>query len=323
MTIEDSATRLRQATLILTAAFLSVFLLLSFANDVRLGSEGARSTLSFIGLWLVVAFLACSRKAESRIGNAAAGFGLVLFVGAIGAATSMVVLRWRFPQADPALFAIDATFGIDVRTITNAIAQHDRVTNHLWLFYSNSIPYLIYVLPILGLLGKRTLMWRTTFLYVGTLFSITLLSGLIPAKGAFLLLHPDVIARLPAGAGTYAFGTFDHYYSEQPVRLSFATLNGVATFPSFHTAAALTMAQVLWPIRLLRPTAAIWCAIVLFSTIPMGGHYAIDIVAGAAIFFLWAKLANLVADKPSFATLQKCRQLASRISFESIRLRTS
>lgn len=82
-------------------------------------------------------------------------------------------------------------------------------------------------------------MWRATFIYSGCLSTITLLPGLFPAKGSFVFLSDSIVGTLPAGAGTYAFATFNLYYSGTPLEMSYATLNGVACFPSFHTAAAL------------------------------------------------------------------------------------
>jgi membrane-associated phospholipid phosphatase len=60
-------------------------------------------------------------------------------------------------------------------------------------------------------------------------------------------------------------------------------LEGLIAFPSFHTAAAVLYAWAVWPIRSIRwPLAALNLAII--STTPVcGAHYAIDVVAGAAV----------------------------------------
>jgi membrane-associated phospholipid phosphatase len=62
-------------------------------------------------------------------------------------------------------------------------------------------------------------------------------------------------------------------------------LDGLITFPSFHTAVAVLM------VHAARGTSCFWLAIVvnalmILSTFTEGGHYLVDVVAGAAIALL-------------------------------------
>jgi membrane-associated phospholipid phosphatase len=61
---------------------------------------------------------------------------------------------------------------------------------------------------------------------------------------------------------------------------------GMVSFPSFHTIVAVLTAWALWPLRIIGPIAVLLNAILIVSTVPWGGHYLIDIPAGAAIAVL-------------------------------------
>jgi membrane-associated phospholipid phosphatase len=79
-------------------------------------------------------------------------------------------------------------------------------------------------------------------------------------------------------------------------------LAGVATFPSFHTALALMTAAAWRDVPTIRAAMFAWQALVIVSTIPIGGHYVVDLIAGAACWgvahILWRKAQAISAEKP-------------------------
>jgi hypothetical protein len=62
-----------------------------------------------------------------------------------------------------------------------------------------------------------------------------------------------------------------------------AAIEGLVTFPSFHTALAMITAWALLRTRWLAAPAAALNALVVASTVPVGGHYFLDVPAGLAI----------------------------------------
>lgn len=52
---------------------------------------------------------------------------------------------------------------------------------------------------------------------------------------------------------------------------------------------------MLWNFSYLRLLTSVWCAIVIFSTIPIGGHYVVDLIAGGLVFMIWSGLAKAIA----------------------------
>ena len=66
-------------------------------------------------------------------------------------------------------------------------------------------------------------------------------------------------------------------------QLSVHTLSGMVTMPSFHACAAVILAWCFWPMRKLRwPMLALNIGM-FASAVPSGGHYLIDLGAGAAV----------------------------------------
>lgn len=71
--------------------------------------------------------------------------------------------------------------------------------------------------------------------------------------------------------------------------LGLKTLEGVVAMPSFHASAAVILAWGFWPSRLLRWPFLALNVMMLVSSIPIGGHYIVDVLAGmaTAYFAIW------------------------------------
>lgn len=63
----------------------------------------------------------------------------------------------------------------------------------------------------------------------------------------------------------------------------FHECTGLVTFPSFHTSLAIITAYAVRGIKFVATPVAILNGIVIISTLPEGGHYLIDLIAGAII----------------------------------------
>jgi membrane-associated phospholipid phosphatase len=141
-----------------------------------------------------------------------------------------------------------------------------------------------------------------------TIVFCTTISILLPAEGAFAYFgfSADVLDRLPAGAGVYHLAKFEYFRDSPSPLLSFASLQGVVTFPSFHCCLALMTIAATWSMRWLFPMSLAWNALVIASTVPIGGHYAIDILGGAAAW-LGANAVAMRLAQPSFEPMDQDR----------------
>ncbi|MDJ1159486.1 phosphatase PAP2 family protein [Chelatococcus sp. SYSU_G07232] len=60
-------------------------------------------------------------------------------------------------------------------------------------------------------------------------------------------------------------------------------VEGIVTFPPFHTVLAILTAYACRDVRPLFVAAVLLNALVIVSTLPEGGHHLVDIMAGALI----------------------------------------
>ena len=62
-----------------------------------------------------------------------------------------------------------------------------------------------------------------------------------------------------------------------------SALDGIITFPSFHAAVAVLLAWAASGIPYLRYPMIILNLLMLLSSIPIGGHYLVDVIAGSLV----------------------------------------
>ena len=113
------------------------------------------------------------------------------------------------------------------------------------------------------------------------------------------MVHLDMVdlqgVGLPPGAGVYHLDAFARFHAGTDPDVRLSEMSGLVTFPSFHTVLALLAAQALAETR-WRWLGAAWAVVVIVSTIPIGGHYVTDLIAGFAIWAACAWLAGKVSN---------------------------
>lgn len=190
------------------------------------------------------------------------------------------------PLIDSTLIRADAILGLNARSVVEAAARLPLLHAPLTFAYTFSVALLLLTPLALIVLRRAEAAWRLCAAVALCGLACTLLSIPFPAVGAFAGLGvPDAaIAQLPEGSGLYHLIVFEAYRSGAIKSLDVFNLSGVVTFPSFHTAFACTTARALMPYRKIRPLVLAWTAFVLASTIVIGGHYFVDIIAGMVLF---------------------------------------
>jgi len=178
--------------------------------------------------------------------------------------------------ADPWLLAADRALGFDWIGLYHRIAQHPLLLRGMELTYDSLLLQGFYITVFLGLRGQIPEMrelWR-----LSTIGCILCCLGAMaaPALGPFHVFGLDSKGIfLPA---------MKQLLAKQDLHFTAATLTGVICFPSYHTVLALTC-----PYALRRTGVFFWIFAVLnllmLFTIPFfGGHYLIDMIAGAGVF---------------------------------------
>ncbi|QNP44867.1 phosphatase PAP2 family protein [Sphingomonas sediminicola] len=264
----------------------ALFLLLAGLTGLKLRFAPVPIALTTL---ILGALFAARRRHEREDGDErlAAGTGVVmiLFCGGLGSGLICLVGQtFGLPFVDPALHRADLSMGIDLEAIIRVIAGVRGLPEVLAFAYNSSFPLVFITALSLAHMRKFERAWELCTMFNLCLLVATVCSALVPAAGPFYVLPIPVGVQqlLPAGSGTYHLSHLFALREAKQFVIDPSQLQGVATFPSFHTALALMTAAAWRDVKWMWIPMLGWQALVIVSTIPIGGHYAIDLVAGAA-----------------------------------------
>jgi len=237
---------------------------------------------------------------------------LFLSIGTAGV-MSLVGLRYRFPLIDETLAKIDCSLAIDLPSITAWFADHPALSSLLWIAYASSFVQLFGLVVLLAVLRREDKLWELVFVCSLTIVAAASFSTVWPAIGAFAHFDypPDVLEKLPPGSGTYHLAKFEYFRNSFAPVLSFSSLQGVVTFPSFHCCLALMTIFAAVGSRWLFWTLTGWNILVLISTIPIGGHYVIDLAGGGLLWLIGVALAAALSRSRRRASSLRAPQIIS------------
>jgi membrane-associated phospholipid phosphatase len=87
---------------------------------------------------------------------------------------------------------------------------------------------------------------------------------------------------------------FDQFYSGREPVLQLQVVDGVISFPSFHSIVGfLVLAMWRKHVVTLVP-AATFLFFMLLATLPGGGHYVIDLIGGFLVWAVWFALSRVI-----------------------------
>lgn len=197
------------------------------------------------------------------------------------------------PLADDLLAGWDEALGLDWRAYFYWVGSSPLVRSILAQSYTSLtlLSLLAYLLMCVFSVPRRPVFFLETFTF--TAVFCTLVGALFPARAAvdrYFGADAD-IAAFPVEPGLYHLEALERLRSGAPVELVLGHLPGLVTFPSFHTAAGVLLVAATWRSWLV--VLALPYSIVMIASTPVyGGHYFIDLAAGAivavVIAYVWA-----------------------------------
>lgn len=279
-----AAKRLALVLLATLAVATAALLALLAATGMVLAAEFAK----FMALAAAVAALGgyCHwRGLDWRLRDSALAVAFAIASLLLCGLVSSIGLRLGLPLADPRLVRGDVAIGFDVRAIVELVAANPWLSDLLHFAYNSSGVLCVLAIAWNVASRDRVRLWQAV-VTIGTAMQVTaLVSILFPARGAATWLGLNALQGhgLPVGAGTYFADAFAFFYSGSDPLITLEHMSGIVAFPSFHTVMALVIIQgfVGTPMRWL---AVPWSALVIVSTIPMGGHYVVDLAGGLAVW---------------------------------------
>lgn len=213
---------------------------------------------------------------DTRI-RTTAGASALLIVFMAGAATlSYLVVSTNAPLVDAQLAAWDSALGFDWLAMSSWLQTHPPVQTVLHFAYHSGLVQLVLVVLFLGFSSRPERLDEFMRLFiVGTLLTI-LLSGLLPAAGAWKYHVPT---------GSFDLSTLSHFELLRDGRMRdipLREMQGLIAMPSLHTAMAVLFVYAMRCTRLVVPVFVVNVAM-LVSTPVDGGHYVVDVLAGAVL----------------------------------------
>lgn len=270
-------------------------------------------TLKVVATIAVLAALAWKgARVAPRISMVAASY-LVLWVGGLaGGVLCMVATMFRFPLIDRWLAAADASLGITTADVVRLVVAIPGAPKLLYSIYFLSLALLFLTALGLAVLGRAERLWEFCAAYGFCMLIATACSLPLPAAGAFEYLGLESMfgPQLPPGSGVYWLEALHAVRNSSSIVINPLDLHGLVAFPSFHTAMALMTAAAWRDDRYLRWPMFVWNGLVVLSTMPIGGHYIVDVIAGALTWFVvfrfgscWAQALIRVRSSPTAPAL--------------------
>ncbi len=249
----------------------------ALAAVITLAATGTGLSLGHKGQYLAVFPLLAGATAIYRYWRPAPRLGdligatlkilLILLLGVL-ISFAAAALGSQFPYRDAWLQSADAAIGFNQKDYVTFILQHPLFTHALDIAYASLQPQFLLVGAALAVAGQRE-----------RLKSYTLAIGVTLA--ATLVIFVFMPARANGGGSWLA--ALDYMRSAGSHRISFDDLNGIVTFPSYHTQAACLFIWACWRLPYVRWPVLGLNSVLIAATPFDGAHYAVDVVAGMLI----------------------------------------
>jgi membrane-associated phospholipid phosphatase len=240
------------------------------------------------GLWLgclAIAGFYRHVRFDWRISFGAASTCQVLAILVLAALTTYPAATADFPYRDADLAAIDHLLGLDWRSYLAFVDAHPLLADVLRLAYGSMQPQFALVIAVLTATGRYARQQRYTIALAIALAVALPIFTLMPAVAAYahFAVAPTDFAHVHPAVPYAHIAHLESLRNGTRTVISMTDLEGIITFPSFHTAAAVMFVWALWPVVWLRFLAVPVNLLLIASTPVQGAHYFIDLIGGVGI----------------------------------------
>ena len=211
-----------------------------------------------------------------------------------------VLMANSFPMADERLLSWDRALSLEWLDYAKFMTSSSTVQELLYLAYQHmTYGGVALVAMALVVLNKRVRTIELAYLLTGAAVVCLTVATAFPARAAMdVLADKELFERVYHGlngfkAGFYHIEQLMELRGSAPVLIRSAGMEGLATFPSFHTCLAII---IMWCSRghwITGSISKIVAVMIIAATPIFGGHYFVDVLAGAAVMtgliLLWRK----------------------------------
>lgn len=211
-----------------------------------------------------------------------AGFALGFF--------SYLSATTALPLTDKGLIAADALLGFEWRSYVVWVDSHARLSSLFTFAYRSFGFQIVAFLCLLFAYKHAAHAQRVAIVFFVSAFTCIVLSAVWPAVGGYVYydIDPNHFVNLHPAAGRVHEQVLLALRDHSLKAVSFP-MQGIITFPSFHSALAIMLIYASWPFTRLRLAMIPLNIAMIFATPTDGGHYLVDVLAG--IFIAGAAIA--------------------------------
>ncbi|TCF96608.1 hypothetical protein BZM26_36615 [Paraburkholderia strydomiana] len=190
---------------------------------------------------------------------------------------SYLVVSTDAPLVDSKLAAFDRMLGFDWPAMFEWVERHKSLDNVFRVAYSCVTVQIAIVTIYMSFTRRFEQLAEFNLILVITAIATIVLSGFVPAEGPFK--YYAAVARADASM----LSDFEPIRQGGLRMVDFVAAQGLISIPSFHAIMALLL---IYGIRRTRiwPLMVVLNSLVLLSTPTRGGHYLVDLIAGALTF---------------------------------------
>lgn len=190
----------------------------------------------------------------------------------------------NIPYADPWLLAMDHALMLDWNTYFAFVADRPWLIRFFDIVYTSLTPLSVLAFMGLILLGRIEAARFFLVTFATTALICTFIGMFFPAVAAvgYALEAPELLERFHTRPGWYSIPIIETLRNADRHTFDLLNLPGLTTFPSFHTAAAIVLVYGYRRTVFYGPVLT-YAAVMIASTPIWGGHYFVDLIAGAFV----------------------------------------
>lgn len=216
---------------------------------------------------------------QSRGALIAEFLGLTLAMAMVFTVFAYLCMASSGPLADKQLLAIDKAIGFDWLAGWNWITAYPLLLRAANFLYVSLTWQALYLCLLLGLMARVRSMREIFWIIFASAMLTDIGAIFFPAYGPFETFG------LSATQGEY-LPDMKHLKAGGDLSFALSRMTGVVSFPSFHTVLALAYAYGFRKTGVIGYVIAALNALMLLTVPFIGGHYLIDMIAGAAVFLI-------------------------------------
>ncbi len=226
------------------------------------------------------------RAALERFSLLVRGCIAIFAIGSVGLVFTYLATAAALPLRDAVLARLDGDLGFNWLDFLGTANHHPLLARVLERAYASTAPLTEGVIVWLTIRGNGERL--SEFLAMLCLASVGLAVGmvLVPAAGAFVYFAPaqHLFDNFAGQGEMWPFlDAFNALRDGSLTKIDLSSVQGVVSFPSFHTMLGILITYALRDTKPLFMAVAAINAVMIVSTLPVGGHYLADVIAGAAI----------------------------------------